>query len=305
MRIILLLIFSWLTFSSLTAQLNDGAIAPDFSATDLDGVEHNLYDLLAAGKTVVLDVSATWCGPCWNYHNMGILKEFMSTYGPDGTDEAMVFMIEDDISTTLDDLKGTGTNTTGDWITGTNYPIIDSQNGIFNTQYQVSYFPTLYIICPDRIITEIGQAQLAGFESALGNCPQVNHAPEPAFLADVFSGCESLDVKFEDDSWPPAQTWRWDFGDGNTSEEQFPSNRYQSPGDYDVSLTVTNAFGETQKTVPAAITVGTGYVSTNQRTGLASNNEPGGTGRYFEGGHQGMLFDALSDFCTCFCDCVF
>jgi len=32
------------------AQLPDGSIAPDFTATDIDGVEHNLYDLLDEGK---------------------------------------------------------------------------------------------------------------------------------------------------------------------------------------------------------------------------------------------------------------
>ena len=36
------------------AQLPDGSIAPDFTATDIQGVEHNLYDLLDDGKKVIL-----------------------------------------------------------------------------------------------------------------------------------------------------------------------------------------------------------------------------------------------------------
>ncbi len=41
----------------------------------------------------------------------------------------------------------------------------------------------------------------------------------------------------------------WDFGDGNTSTDPIAYNSYAKPGTYDVTLTVTNALGETaQKT---------------------------------------------------------
>ena len=53
------------------------------------------------------------------------------------------------------DLQGTGGNTQGDWVTGTPYPIID--DATIGDALQISYFPTIYIICPDRIIKEVGQ----------------------------------------------------------------------------------------------------------------------------------------------------
>ena len=43
------------------AQLPSGSISPDFTATDIDSVEHNLYSYLDSGYQVILDFSATWC----------------------------------------------------------------------------------------------------------------------------------------------------------------------------------------------------------------------------------------------------
>ena len=138
------------------AQLPDGSIAPDFTATDINGVEHNLYSLLDEGKKVIIDFSATWCPPCWSYHTGGALEEIWETYGPDGTDEVYVFYIEGDDTTTQEDLEGTGTATMGDWITGTGYPIIDDGGSIFD-DYDGAYYPTIYTVCPNRMIQESGQ----------------------------------------------------------------------------------------------------------------------------------------------------
>ncbi|MBK9193545.1 MAG: redoxin domain-containing protein [Flavobacteriales bacterium] len=87
----LLLMSSLIASTAAMAQLPDGSICPDFTGTDLNGVTHNLYDYLDQGYTVVVDVSATWCGPCWNYHNTGALEDLYTTYGP-GTaaDKVMV-----------------------------------------------------------------------------------------------------------------------------------------------------------------------------------------------------------------------
>ena len=64
------------------AQLPDGSIAPDFTATDINGVEHNLYSYLDSGYQVILDFSATWCGPCWSYHTSGVFSDLIAAYGP-------------------------------------------------------------------------------------------------------------------------------------------------------------------------------------------------------------------------------
>jgi hypothetical protein len=157
------------SFTSSFSQLSDGEIAPNWTLVDINGNSHTLYDYLDSGKVVVIDVSATWCGPCWSYHNSHALKDVYETYGPNGTDEIMVFFIEGDATTTLDDLNGTGSNTYGDWVTGTPYPIINSTS--INGSYHINYFPTIYMICPDRVISEIGQKTTAEIYTLSQTCP--------------------------------------------------------------------------------------------------------------------------------------
>jgi len=42
----------------------------------------------------------------------------------------------------------------------------------------------------------------------------------------------------------PPYSWLWDFGDGNTSDEQNPTHVYSTPGNYTVILTVTDDSGD-------------------------------------------------------------
>lgn len=140
---------------SVSAQLADGSTAPDFTSTDLDGNTHSLYaDYLDQGKVVILDISATWCGPCWSYHNSHAMKDVSDAFGIGGANMIFPLFDEGDASTTVADLNGTGGNTTGDWVTGTPYPIFDDAD-IANA-YQIAYYPTVYGICPDRTLYEIG-----------------------------------------------------------------------------------------------------------------------------------------------------
>jgi hypothetical protein len=154
------------TAMAATAQHADGTIMSDFTASDINSNSHTLYaDYLDNGYTVVIDVSATWCGPCWGYHSTHILNDLYADHGPSGmsgvnggtTDDMMVMFIEGQTTNTIDQLNGiTGTsgnayadNTQGDWVTGTLYPIIDANSSLMGIM-NISYFPTIYVIYPDR-----------------------------------------------------------------------------------------------------------------------------------------------------------
>lgn len=150
---ILLLVIVLIMFTcSSFAQLPVNSIAPNWTLTDIDGDSHTLYDYLDQGKTVVIDFSTTWCSPCWNYHQTHALKDVYNNYGPNGTDEMMVFWIEGDLATDSADLHGTGSITQGDWVTGTPYPIIDLTELSIIEDYKIIGWPMIYLICPDRII---------------------------------------------------------------------------------------------------------------------------------------------------------
>ena len=178
-KILLFLIVTLLSFKNTQAQLTDGSVAPDFTLTDLDGTSHNLYSLLDNGYTVFLKFSAIWCPPCWNYHTSGAFDDLYMNHGPAGmpnvnantTDDVMVFFIEGD-GGSLAELQGGG-NSQGDWITGTPYPILPTYSGSNPAQvtqdYQIGYWPTVYQICPDRIVSECGQA--ASPYSLVSACP--------------------------------------------------------------------------------------------------------------------------------------
>lgn len=175
------LLLPFIFASEIQAQLVAGDTAPDWTLTDLNGNSQNLYSILESGKTVVIDISAIWCPPCWQYHSSGELENFYDNYGPEGTNEAMVFMIEGDGLTNTACLYGqTGCNdnTEGDWVTGTPYPICDPDemgaNDIFS-DYALTFYPTVFLICPDKKIklasgfnfeTQIGQVVFSSQELA-------------------------------------------------------------------------------------------------------------------------------------------
>ncbi|MCB9447412.1 MAG: gliding motility-associated C-terminal domain-containing protein [Flavobacteriales bacterium] len=66
----------------------------------------------------------------------------------------------------------------------------------------------------------------------LGAKPTVN-------FNDTASGCGSLYVQFSNFS-NGGTLYAWDFGDGSTSSQNSPAHNYTSPGNYDVTLVVTN-----------------------------------------------------------------
>lgn len=65
-------------------------------------------------------------------------------------------------------------------------------------------------------------------------------------LLTMFDG-KSTTIWFEDSS-ESATAWKWNFGDGKTSNEQNPEHTYSYTGNYVVTLTVYNEWGKDSTT---------------------------------------------------------
>lgn len=179
------------------AQLAAGSIAPDFTVTAYQswlstaGLNGNgtykLYDYLDAGYTVILDVSATWCGPCWNYHLSGALDDVYINHGPAGfpgvsantTDDVMVIWVEGD-GATADATMLDGSGTIGNWVQPNatlgqiQFPMANPVSATatqINNDYNIAFYPTVYKICPNRVVTELGQASATNIYNSVGSCP--------------------------------------------------------------------------------------------------------------------------------------
>lgn len=127
-----------------------GQTAPDFTVEDIDGNEISLYaDILDLGIIAIVDVSATWCGPCWTLHESHVLQQLHEAYGPNGTNQLRVIYYEGDADTTIEDVQGTGGSTWGDWTAGTTYPIInESPLQLDMGLWAPLGFPTVNVIDP-------------------------------------------------------------------------------------------------------------------------------------------------------------
>ncbi|NNE28919.1 MAG: T9SS type A sorting domain-containing protein [Saprospiraceae bacterium] len=167
---ILILMASW-HFMALNAQpRSQEIIVPDVILEDIDGNTYDVYEILSSGKSIVFDFFATWCGPCWEYHQEGSLQNIWETYGPQGSDQIMIFYIESDPGTPNSDLSMASYTSYGNYLANSPYPVIESHQ--LGNLFEISHYPTVLFACPNKRMAEVGQLSLEDADYLInGGCP--------------------------------------------------------------------------------------------------------------------------------------
>jgi len=174
------------------------AVNPPFT-----GLGFNLDSISNAGYTIFLDISATWCNPCWNYHNSKQLDTLWEQHGPTGapgvnastTNDVFVIFVQGEPTSNLAEFYGeippaiqgsasletpAATCTQGDWVAGTPFPMVDdttSSDPNYGTNaldalWEIAYFPTVYMVCRDHITYVLTQPTYsAAYAAAQAACP--------------------------------------------------------------------------------------------------------------------------------------
>jgi thiol-disulfide isomerase/thioredoxin len=269
-----------LSATSFALPLPNGATAPNWTLTDENGETHQLYDYLDQGYTVYIDFFATWCSICWNYKQSNHLKNLYDQYGPNGTDQVRVFAIEGDMSTPQSALYG-GSGSQGNWVAGTPYPVIHAPNNTVTSAYQVISFPTVYAICPDRKVYNIGTAPLATLVNWLSSCSL--EATGVATPVSCFGGADgSVDLSISGGLGNISYLW------SNGATTQDVDNL--SPAPY--FCTVTDQQNRSITAGPFNVTTPPGIVAFGQATQPACGGPNGALAVSANGGTPPFTYDA-------------
>jgi PKD repeat protein len=102
-------------------------------------------------------------------------------------------------------------------------------------------YPTYCIVCPDRTLyfDVCWPPTAACFDPFIESCQPALAA---GFSADPETGCTGAPVSYTDESLGNPTSWEWTFegGDPATSTDQNPVVTYNTAGDWDVSLSVSD-----------------------------------------------------------------
>ena len=123
-------------------------LAENFTITDVDGNEIDLYETLEEGKIVMVNLFSTWCSPCIDFEELTLLESLWQEYGPDGTDELFLVSIEVHPSTSEGNIFAGDHRTFMEALT---HPLANADIG---RHFDHSYYG-LYEICSNKIATKI------------------------------------------------------------------------------------------------------------------------------------------------------
>lgn len=242
-KIISIVVLSIISILQINAQTNLTE-AVDFEVTDLEGNQIQLFDLLDnQGKYVLIDFYFTTCVPC-----QGAVPKVSEAYEYFGCGDFDIEFIAMDYGNTDEQCHEF------DEEFGVAYPSVSGVEGGGSAvceAYGIPLYPTFVLIAPDHSIlvqnlwpiptAEALIQELEGYGITQHFCTL-----EADFIAYNNDICEENYMLFHDRSLGEITNWEWSFEGGYppTSNEQNPMIYFPDPGNFNVSLTVSNADNE-------------------------------------------------------------
>lgn len=159
-KITLLLFFLTMVVNGQINNYNVGDVVDDFTVTDVEGVEHNLYDYLAQGKYVYLDFFFDTCVPC--QQTTPIFNEFFDKYG---CNEGDVVCLSINNGSDDDAAVIAFGNQYGGPFNHAPAVSADGGAGAVDANFGVAAYPTYCLIAPDNTLLVGDIWPIAGVET--------------------------------------------------------------------------------------------------------------------------------------------
>ena len=214
---------------------NGGGIRRFPYSTDMN-IDPEKYSFLAQSPETH-DVGEVWCTVLWDL-NWAMIDQFGFDanwfHGTAGNNITMKLVLE-----------GMKLQPCGPGFLDSRDAIISADDNLYNGIHKCLIWETFARRGMGYSALQ-GDADVAGDETEAFDLPPAclipTLAPIADFNANITTSCFGI-IHFNDLSTNIAQSWKWEFGDGDTSNLQNPTHNYIAPGNYTVTLKVFNTLG--------------------------------------------------------------